>query len=366
MAKEISVLFVPFGTQRIAATRYRVYQYLPYLREKGVKFCVFSIVSDAATRRMINSPNFKGIGKFIYYLQIIFEKLTRFGLLLFLARRYKILYLQRTTFPFGLEKILSLVNRNIIFDLDDAIFMSDRKDEGIFSRLKEYSKSKEVAGILKVSRLAIVENEYIRSYARQYCQDVFLIPGPIDTERYTVKYPQRKDKVIIGWIGSPSTTVYLKITDGILQRLTEKFASLEIRLIGAGRYNIDGVRIHNSDWSYNSEVSDLQGFDIGIMPMPDNEWTRGKLGCKMLQYMAVGVPAVVSFTPTNSEVIKDAENGFLVRTAEEWVSKLSALITNPELRRRIGLNGRNTVEEKFSVKVNAPVLERLLQDYFGE
>ncbi|MBI5145295.1 MAG: glycosyltransferase family 4 protein [Candidatus Omnitrophica bacterium] len=359
----LTILFIPFGTSRVAATRYRIYQYLTYLNEHNIKYKVFSIISDATTRQMINSTTFKGVRKIIYYLRINCERIIRFIPILVFATQYKILFLQRTTFPFGLEKLLKHINKNIIFDLDDAIFIPDTKENSWIGRIKERTKAQEVANILKVSKLAIVENEYIRSYVRQYCQDVFLIPGPIDTERYFVKTKVNRD-ITIGWVGSPSTAIYLGILDEIFKELS-RVSQIKIKLIGAGQYKLRGVDLTNVDWVLETEVGHLQSFDIGVMPMPDNEWTKGKLGCKMLQYMALGIPAVVSYTQTNAEVINDGINGFLVNSKDEWIEKLLHLIKDSLFRQRMGANARRTIEERFSVKVNAPRFKELLERYFG-
>ncbi len=366
MERDISVLFVPFGTARVAATRYRIYQYLPHLEQHNIKFKVFSIISDTTTKQMIMSPGFGKLRKSIYYLLIVIEKIARFWPLLILSTKYKIVFLQRTSFPFGLEKVLQKVNENIIFDLDDAIFIPDTKEKGLLSRIKEYSKSTEIAGILKVSKCAIVENEYIRAYAQKYCRAVFLVPGPIDTERNFVKKKTDLDnrEITIGWIGSPSTSVYLNILNNVFKELSKKYKVI-IKLIGAEGYSQDEVKAVRLKWRLEKEVEQLQSFDIGVMPTPNNEWTKGKLGCKMLQYMSVGVPAVVSYTETNAEAIEDGINGFLVNTEREWIERLSLLIENPSLRQKIGMTGRKTVEEKFSVKVNVPRYLEILMDCSG-
>lgn len=361
MRKDISILFVPFGSARVAATRYRVYQYLPFLDEQNIKHKVFSIISDITTKQMIMSPTFGTLKKLIYYLQVVLEKLIRLLPILILSKRYKIIFLQRTTFPFGLEKLLKKVNENIIFDLDDAIFIPDTKEKGIIGRIKEHTKAIEVANILKVSKWAIVENEYIKTYALRYCPNVSLIPGPIDTERNFIKQKGENKEVTIGWIGSPSTSIYLNILDGVFKELNKRF-DIKIKLIGAERYKLNGVKITNIDWSFEKEVEELQSFDIGVMPMPNNEWTKGKLGCKMLQYMSVGVATVVSYTETNAEAIENGVNGFLANSEKDWIEKLSLLIENYDLRRSIGMAGRQTVEEKFSVEVNAPKILRILKN----
>ena len=365
MKYELSVLFIPFGTMRIAASRYRVYQYIGYLVEQNIKCKVFSIISDFTTRQMINSARFTSTKKTLYYLQVVMEKLLRFLPILILARKYNVIFLQRTTLPFGLEKVLRMVNKNIVFDLDDAIFLPDRKERGLLAKLKEYSKDCEVSAILKVARIAVVENEYIESYVSKFCQNIYFIPGPIDTVKNFLAHKLESERIIIGWIGSPSTREYLDMLRSVFRELSKSHRFI-VKLVGAGDYFLDGVEIINVEWTFDSEVSQLQSFDIGVMPMPDNEWTNGKLGCKMLQYMAVGIPAVVSYTPTNAEVICEGENGMMADSEKEWFEKLSLLINDGQLRKKIGLNGRRTAEEKFSLKVNAPRLVKLFKDNFGD
>lgn len=349
----VSVLFVPFGTVRVAATRHRIYLYLPYLDTRGVHYRIFSLISDWTTRQMINSPRFNGPRKALYYLQVTLEKIIRFVPILYLAGRYKVVFLQRSTLPALLARLLKKRNKNIIFDLDDAIFIPDHQEEGLLARVKERTKAAQVACILKLSKAAIVENDYIGDYVRQYCPKIYLIPGPIDTLRNSVRPKRDSGQLVIGWIGSPSTSIYLELLHGVFRQIARRY-KVVIKLIGAGNYQIPGVDLVNSDWAIDREVTDLQSFDIGLMPMPDTEWTRGKLGCKMLQYMSVGVPTLASYTSTNEGVICDGINGFLARSVAEWVKKLSLLIEDQALREKIGLNGRKTAEVRFSVEVNAP------------
>jgi glycosyltransferase involved in cell wall biosynthesis len=352
--KDISILFVPFGSSRAPATRYRAFQYIPYLSSRGVRYKVFSSISARTTAQMIQSPRFIRLRKYTYYLQLNLERVIRFWAILFLAARYKILFLQRTTFPFRLERLLKKVNKNIIFDIDDSIYIPDREEAGLVAQLKKYIKMQEVISILRVSRCVIVENTHIKNFVQKYCNKICLITGPIDTVKNYVSYSKPlSDEITIGWIGSPSTILYFKMIDEVLRRLSAKY-SIKIRLIGVGDYSIEGANVETVVWSEETEVLELHKFDIGVMPMPDNEWTRGKVGCKMLQYMANAIPAVVSYTSTNSEIIEDGVNGYLVQSEAEWEERLSRLIEDSNLRKRIGLGGRKTVEERFSLEVNAP------------
>jgi glycosyltransferase involved in cell wall biosynthesis len=269
-----------------------------------------------------------------------------------ISKWFDMVLLQRTTFPFKLETLLVRINKNIIFDIDDAIYLADKQGNDILTRIKKYIKKNEVINILKASRAVIVENGYIKDFVSRYAKNVFKIPGPIDTERFFVREKKKRKELIIGWIGSPATTPYLHMLGGIFGIIKKKYNFVKFNFIGLGKYKNADIDFSGIAWDYETEVGELQMFDIGIMPMSDNEWTRGKLGCKMLQYMAVGIPAVVSYTRTNAEIIEDGKNGFLVSNEDEWIKVLSALIENEGLRETIGQKGREIILEKCSLSGN--------------
>ena len=349
----MKILFIPYGTERAPATRYRVMQYLPRLKGEGVGYSVFSAISGFSTSLMIKSPDFARPVRFLYYIYVSLERLFRFLAILFICKRFDIIFLQRTTFPLRLETLLKAANNKIIFDIDDAIYMPDTEGSDIITGMKKYVKKSEVINILKAARAVIVENEYIKDFVSRYCRNIHKIPGPIDTKRFFVANKKDANPVVIGWIGSPATTFYLHELDDVFAEIKQKFDFVQFRFIGLGKYNNTRVEFERIGWSLETEVRNLQEFDIGIMPMPDNEWTRGKLGCKMLQYMAVGVPAVVSHTSTNEEIIKNGENGFFASAPDEWIKALSLLIEDGALRKRIGTAGRKTIERACSLSENS-------------
>lgn len=352
--KRVRILFISAGSRVAPATRYRIYQILPFLEKEGIDYKVYSIFSERMTFRMIKSPTFNKLQRIVYYVQLVMERFIRAWKIIFLAGRFDIVFLQRATFPIGLEKLLRLRNKNIIFDIDDAIYLPDNDETGFIGWLKRQMKKREVISVLKISKCVITENSYIKDFVKNYCKKVYIIVGPIDIIRNFIKEDNAvSEEILIGWIGSPSTAMYLNMLDGPIKELTKKH-KIRFRLIGSGSYSIDGVKVELMDWDEGTEVSELHKFDIGIMPMPDNEWTRGKVGCKTVQYMANAIPSVVSYTPTTLEVINDGVNGFLADSEEEWIEKLSLLIENPELRKRIGIAGRKTAEQRFSIQTNGP------------
>ena len=357
------ILFVPYGTEKAPATRYRVMQYLPYLKKQGIEYHVFSAISRFSTNLMIKSPDFAPFMRFLYYVYIFMERIFRLSWIVFISGRFDIIFLQRTTFPCNLDVFLKTINNNIIFDIDDAIYLPDKEADNIMTRIKKYIKEKEVIDMLKISKLVIVENEYIKKFVSQYCKNISKIPGPIDTKRFFIRPREKRDEVIIGWIGSPATTFYLHMLDNVFRDIKQKYGFVRFRFVGLGNYANPDIVFEKIEWNYETEVNNLQNFDIGIMPMPDNEWTRGKLGCKMLQYMAVGIPAVVSFTPTNAEIIENGINGFFVTEEDEWIKVLSNLIENRALRNITGQKGRETVLEKCSLRDNLNKMVNIFKSF---
>jgi glycosyltransferase involved in cell wall biosynthesis len=146
----------------------------------------------------------------------------------------------------------------------------------------------------------------------------------------------------------------------VFRKLQERY-HVEIKIVGDINISLENVKIVPEKWSYETEITQLQSFDIGIMPMTDDEWTKGKCGLKILQYMAVGLPCVCSPAGVNKEIVQDGVNGFLANSNEEWIEQLSLLIENPNLRKKLGIVGRKTVEERYSLKVNAPRLRQVIK-----
>lgn len=354
------VLFVTYGTFEAPATRYRVGQYFPYLEREGISYSWMSMISPSLTRFLIQTQFAGGMIRGIW---ILYEQILGFFKVAVRVPWYDLVFFQRAVFPFGCEKFIRLLNRKIIYDLDDAIYISVEQGGGFFSALKKIFKSKQVERVLRASACCICENNYIQTYVKKYCPRVSVITGPIDTERNIVG--QRKDdkkrRLTIGWVGSPATSAYLDTVRRPLKELAQKF-DFQVTLVGVRDYHMDGVRVVSRGWDVATEVRDIHAFDIGICPMPDNDWTRGKVSVKILQYMANGVPSVVSFTPTNEEIIRDGVDGFIARNDEEWVEKLSALLAHEDVRVRIGLAGRQKAERNYSLKANAPVFLGILRD----
>jgi glycosyltransferase involved in cell wall biosynthesis len=199
--------------------------------------------------------------------------------------------------------------------------------------------------------------------ARPVNPNVTVLCEPIDLTRYR-ELPEKpvSEQLVVGWIGSPSTTSFLHFAREPLKALCEKYPSLVLRVVGAGDHlDMPGVRVEKRPWRKETEVADLRSFDVGIMPLNSDPFYRAHLGHKMIQYMAVGIPVVASHTEINATVVEDGVNGFLVKDDAEWVARLSQLLEDRVLRDRLGQAGRQLVETRFALEKQAQTLANVLR-----
>lgn len=204
-------------------------------------------------------------------------------------------------------------------------------------------------------------NPYLAEYAGQVNANVTIVPTTIDTEKYTVTERTNESAMpTIGWTGSFSTVQHLDTLRSGLQKLARQ-TRFRLRVIGTPSYEFDGIDVEAMPWQSETELEDLRSIDIGIMPLPDDAWSKGKCGLKALQFMALGIPTVCSPVGVNTEIIQDGQNGFLARSENEWLEKLSRLLHSAELRNLLGRAGRATVDSRYSAKVQAPRVYDLLR-----
>ena len=213
------------------------------------------------------------------------------------------------------------------------------------------------------SRLVTVGNDYLADYARRAgAKLVEVIPTVIDLERYPMRHEFPENEVLtIGWIGSPSTAKYVEQIAPALKTVCAN-GKARVMLIGSGKVNLPGVPFEVIHWSEEDEVSQLQQLDVGIMPLPNNPWERGKCGIKLIQYMACGLPVIASPVGVNTEIVGDGKNGYLASSQSEWISALNQLRDNVEQRRIMGIHGRTKVENQYSLQVSGPRLAKILRD----
>jgi glycosyltransferase involved in cell wall biosynthesis len=280
------------------------------------------------------------------------------------ANNYDIVFIQREAIMFRsalFEKAFQKRTK-LIFDFDDAIWLMDVSDGN--KHWKWLKNPAKTSRIIELSDMVFAGNKYLADYALQFNKNVKIIPTTIDTDYHKKNINTLpKKKICIGRTGSNTTIKHFIMAEPFLEKIKMKFGDkIYFKLIGSDNYKNPKLDIQGIKWNLNTEIDDLSEIDIGIMPLPDDEWSKGKCGFKGLQYMAMEIPTVMSAVGVNKEIIEDGSNGFLASTENEWIEKLSLLIESKELRNKFGVNGRKTVVEKYSVYSQK---QRYL-DYFSE
>jgi glycosyltransferase involved in cell wall biosynthesis len=334
---------------RSPSQRFRFEQYLHFLKQNNYDY-EFSFLLNQKDDTLFYSK-----GQFFKKVIIVLKSFSKRLKELRSKNEYDIIFIQRECFMLGssyFEKQFSKKRAKLIFDFDDSIWLQNVSDANkTFVWLKNPEKT---AKIISYADLIFAGNEYLKNYALQFNSNTVVIPTTIDTDEYK-KISQNKsgNKVTIGWSGSITTIQHFEYALSVLKKIKEKYGnSIEIKVIGDANYSNKELEIKGLAWNKQSELSDLSFFDIGIMPLPDDEWANGKCGLKGLQYMALEIPTIMSPVGVNTEIIKNGINGFLAHNEDEWFEKLSLLIESKELREKIGKEGRKTVEEKYSTNAN--------------
>ena len=285
----------------------------------------------------------------------------------FKAYRYDFVFIHREATPLGppvIEWFLAkILNKKIIYDFDDAIWLPENNNE---SPLKRFVKWRhKIAAICRWSSRVSCGNQYLSDFARNHNTNVVLNPTTIDTvlvhNPALYKKTPPSESVVIGWTGSHSTLKYLHEAAEILRGIQHKFPTIQIVVIADKKPDLKLKSVHFIPWNAESEIKDLMKFDIGIMPLSDNIWTKGKCGFKALQYMALKIPAVASPVGVNTSIIQNGENGFLCSSPQEWEAALCTLITDPNLRERMGELGRIKVINSYSVLSNSSTFLALFE-----
>jgi glycosyltransferase involved in cell wall biosynthesis len=248
----------------------------------------------------------------------------------------------------------------VLFDLDDAVMYRSSSSPRPHS-LSRWLKFK---WMVKGSDVVTVGNQFLKNEVLKVDREkkVFIIPTSIDTDLYQQKKKiSHSEEIILGWIGTKGNLKYLKKLEPVFKAIRQKFPKVKLKIVSNDFYNSSHLPIIKKFWKLEDENVDLISFDIGLMPLKDDLWSRGKCGLKIVQYLSVGVPVVCTPVGINSDIIKDGENGFWATNEEEWVSRLSTLIQNPELRHQLGLKGIKTVEREYSLAVTSEKFFQVLQ-----
>jgi len=351
--KNLSVHFVvPYPINTAPGQRFRFEQYLKFLDAEGFTIRFSSFVDLSSYKILYQGEN--PVRKLSTIVVGFFKRFLLLPVLL----KADYVFLFREAAPVGppiFEWIIAkILSKKIIYDFDDAIWLTDKTSESMFEKALRWRTK--VRLICKWSYKISCGNEYLCNFAHQYNKNVILIPTTIDTEKvhnpalYNAVHRFTDDeKIIIGWTGSHSTLKYLGAIESVLQNLEMKYQQLEFWVIADKSPQLELKCLRFKPWSLKSEIADLAEFDIGIMPLPDDEWANGKCGFKVLQYMALQIPAIASPVGVNRQIIQSGINGYLCDSLKSWEGHLMELIENKALRNSIGIEARNTVIERYSV-----------------
>ncbi|MFA6078131.1 MAG: glycosyltransferase family 4 protein [Candidatus Omnitrophota bacterium] len=356
----MKVLFlVPYPTEG-ASNRIRVEQFLPFLEENGVKYRV---------RPFINKRFYDILYLPYHYVQKAFWfAICTINRILDLARAvgYDVIFIHREAFPFGgaiIESILHRMGKPIVFDFDDAIFLPNTSSANIY--IDRFKSPGKVARIIGMSKCVIAGNNYLKQFALKFNKNVIVIPSSIDTGKYKRRLRSTADgEVVIGWMGSGTTKDFLHSLEPVFAKLSGMHKNITFKLVGAGSKEKRQGNVIYKKWKMEEELADLNSFDIGIMPLPDTEWAKGKCGFKAILYMACGLPVVVSPVGANLDIVDDGVNGFFASNEAEWVNAVSKLAGDEGLRRAMGGKGREKVMQKYSLQYTAPLFLKCLVEAY--
>jgi glycosyltransferase involved in cell wall biosynthesis len=344
--------FLPYPTGRVPGQRFRIEQWAPGLRDKGIEIVFFSFLT-AETLDVLYQPGHVW-QKFGGTIRGCVRRLREIRNL----DGFDVAYVYREAALAGPTWIERSIARRIpiVFDFDDAIYLPATSGANpLAAFLKNGEKP---AAICKLARHVLVGNDILAEFARQHCHAVTVVPTTIDTNIYVPRERPPNPRPVVGWTGSTTTVPYLKEILPALVALRRRL-DYEVHVVG-GSVEIPGVDVRCLPWRAGTETEDLQRFDVGLMPLPDDPWSRGKCGLKALQYMALGIPPVVSPVGVNASIVSDGINGLHARSVEEWVDRIAALLLDTGLRSRLGVAARRTVEESYSTRSQEPRIARVL------
>jgi glycosyltransferase involved in cell wall biosynthesis len=336
-----------------ASTRQRFQQYGPYLSAAGFDLDPHPLFDDQYLKQLYERGSRNPGHIALRYLQRLHWLVT--------ARDADVIWLHCELFPFlpGVIELLSrLPGKPIVFDYDDAVFHNyDLHPNPIVRAVLAQKLQASIGG----AQISFCGNEYLAEYARPLCNRVEVIPTVVDIENYRpASSLEPKGMLRIGWIGTPSTwNKYMEPKLDVCAAAAKKVDG-RLTVMGAGPLAALHPSVDFLPWSETTEIACIQSMNIGVMPLDESPWARGKCGYKLIQYMACGLPVVASPVGVNSRLVEHGVNGFLAETDAQWAAALDALLGDASLRRRMGAAGRKKVEQEYSLQVFGPRVADLL------
>ncbi len=354
------ILFlVPYPQDAAPSQRFRFEQYFNILKQSGYKYDVSPFL-DSKAWSILYQPGHL-LQKFAGLMRGYLRRLGD----VYRIRKYDIIFIHREAAPFGppvFEWIITrLLKKRTVYDFDDAIWIPNASESNstLTKLLKKFSNVKKIcAWATKVS----VGNQFLKDYATQFNSKVIINPTTIDTElHHNTTTDHRNNKFVFGWTGTHSTLEYLDMLYPVFKKLeeTEEFELLVICDIPP-RFKLKSLRF--IPWKKETEIEDLLNFNVGLMPLPDNIWSKGKCGFKALQYMALGIPAVVSDVGINAQVVDHGINGCVCKSEDDWGFYLKKLLKEPAYLKELSAHTREKIVRNYSVRSNSGNFVSLFED----
>jgi glycosyltransferase involved in cell wall biosynthesis len=337
---------------RSPGQRFRFEQYFNHLEQNGFQITFSNLLTKKDDAIFYASGNY--VGKLWILIKAFFIRIFD----IYRASNHDIVFIYREAFITGttfFEKAVKTVTKaKIVFDFDDSIWITTISESN--KNLAFLKNPKKTDIITSLADMVFVGNSYLADYAKKLNKNVKLVPTTVDTNKFDPSKKKNfkvKKGICIGWSGSFSTIEHFETAIPALLKIKEKYAEkVYFKLIGDENYVCQELNLKGIAWSSETEVVEMSEFDIGIMPLPDTDFTRGKCGLKGLTYMALEIATIMSGVGVNNDIILQGKNGFIANSEEEWVEKLSLLIENTTLRNELGKAGRNTVLENYSIEAN--------------
>lgn len=338
-----------------ASSRLRTLQYLPLLEQQGFEFTVRSLFDEDYLKNLYSHEDRSKLAIARHYTKRFFT--------LFSVHNYDLIWIEKELFPYlpaFAERTLAFIGKKYIVDYDDAIFHNyDMSNNKILRQIL----AKKIDSVMENASCVIAGNAYLAERARHAgAKHIEWVPTVVDRSRYTSLPKIDGATKVIGWIGSPSTQKYIIDIKEALYAVCKRH-SVRLLLVGANPNIMDqlqGIEVDVIPWSEDKEAQLIQQMDIGIMPLIDGPWEKGKCGYKLIQYMASGIPVIASPVGVNIDIINSSYCGYLANNLEEWAGSLNLLLSDVEKRNTMGDEGRKAVEDIYSLQVQAPVLARIL------
>lgn len=352
----MKILYFTKYARNAGSSRLRSFQYIPYLEEAGFKVEVSSLFSEKYLENLYSGKS--------TFKESLKGYIQRF-LTLFSVGKYDVLIIEKELFPYlpaCFEWFLKWIGVKYIVDYDDAIFHN--YDQSSNPTIRNFL-SRKIATVMKNASVVVAGNAYLAGYAKNAgAKNIEIIPTVIDLERYPQKeYLEEPENFIVGWVGTKSTFEKHFLPCKVwIKELEHSHPEIIFHVVGISGENRLGENVKFIPWSEETEVSEIQKMDVGIMPLQNSLWEKGKCAYKLIQYAACGVPGIASDVGMNKEVTIPDETGFMVYSDEEWKQKIIELKNNKEARIRLGENARKLVEEKYCIQVTAGRWIQLLQN----